>query len=349
MEMALYEPVFGYYMSEKSGIGKSGDFYTSQHVHRIFGIMIARQMTEMWEFMGKPSDFLIVEPGAGEGFMCLDILDFLSKKGTLSSMTYVIVEINPARKARQKKLLEPYPGTVRWVSSLNEIGKFRGCIVSNELLDAFPVHLILMAEDLREIYVGEEESLLRELELHPSTEALAGYLSEFSISLPPGYRTEINLKMRDWLKSAQQVLTEGFLLTIDYGYTSAEYYAEERNRGTLLCYHRHRFSENPYLDIGVQDMTAHVNFSALSRWGEDLGFATIGFSPQGAYLVALGIDETIHETIHQDREYLFEIAKIKKLILPGTLGETHKVLIQYRGNGTPALRGFSIKNRKNSL
>ena len=153
METALYEPDLGYYMTAKSGIGKSGDFYTSQHVHPVFGSMIGRQILEIWEYMGKPGDFITVEPGAGEGFMCLDILSFLRKKDILASMTYVIVELNPWRQKRQKKLLENYPGSVRWVSSLDDLGKFRGCIISNELLDAFPVHLIQMRDELKEVYM----------------------------------------------------------------------------------------------------------------------------------------------------------------------------------------------------
>jgi SAM-dependent MidA family methyltransferase len=349
MEMALYEPGLGYYMTDKAGIGKSGDFYTSQHVHPIFGSMIGRQIIEIWEYMGKPGDFLTVEPGPGEGFMCLDILSFLKKKDILRSMTYVIVELNPWRQKRQKKLLANYSGSVRWVSSLDDLGKFRGCIISNELLDAFPAHLIQMRDELKEIYVNAEDSRLGELECPPSTDAIFNYISEFSLDLPSGYRTEINLRIKDWLKSVQGNLEDGFIVTIDYGYPSADYYAEERNRGTLLCYHRHQFSEDPYIHIGEQDMTAHVNFSSVKKWGEELGFGTVGFCQQGPYLVALGIDEVIQETLEQNREYLFEIAKIKRLILPGTLGETHKVLIQYKGTGVPALRGFSMKNQKNLL
>ena len=178
---------------------------------------------------------------------------------------------------------------------------------------------------------------------------MSEYLKEFSINLPEGYRTEINLRIKDWLRELNEAMSEGFVLTVDYGYPAPDYYSEERNRGTLLCYYRHQVTEDPYINIGSQDMTAHVNFSSLKKWGEELGLTTLGFCQQGTFLVSLGIDEIIQELYANSNDYLFEVAKIKRLIFPGTLGETHKVMIQYKGKGNPELRGFSMKNRKNRL
>jgi len=144
-------------------------------------------------------------------------------------------------------------------------------------------------------------------------------------------------------------LSEGFVLTIDYGYPAWDYYSEERNRGTLLCYYKHRVNEDPYQNIGQQDITAHVNFSSIKKWGEEFGFKTIGFCQQGTYLISLGIDEIIKELYENERDYLFEVAKIKRLIFPGTIGETHKVLIQYKGKENPTLKGFRMKNQVNKL
>ena len=146
-----------------------------------------------------------------------------------------------------------------------------------------------------------------------------------------------------------ETLKRGFILSVDYGYPSWDYYSEDRNRGTILCYRRHQISENPYENIGEQDITAHVNFSAVKKWGEELGFETLGFCKQGVFLVSLGIDKMIKELDENKSDYLFEIAKIKRLILPGTIGETHKFMIQYKGKGHPVLRGFSIKNQKDRL
>ncbi|TFG36526.1 MAG: hypothetical protein E4H45_00915 [Nitrospirales bacterium] len=349
MEMALYEPGFGYYASENTDIGKAGDFFTSQHLHPVFGAMIGRQLEEMWEILGKPSVFHVVELGAGTGLLCLDIMNYLRDKAFLDSLTYVIVEINPFLRNKQEKLLHPYSSKVKWISSLQELGAIEGCILSNELPDAFPVHLVEMDEELKEIYVAVADGYFTEIKGQLSTDSLAAYLKEFSIELPAGYRTEINLRIKDWLASSSEVLSKGFILTIDYGYPAQEYYSEERNRGTLLCYYRHQVNENPYQNTGVQDITAHVNFSSLKKWGGEFGLKTLGFCNQGAFFVSLGIDNVMGELFTNSSDYLFEIAKIKRLILPGTIGETHKVMIQYKGTDNPDLRGFAIKNQKDRL
>jgi len=252
-------------------------------------------------------------------------------------------------QARQKKLIGNYPEKVQWASSLHELSAIRGCILSNELLDAFPVHLVEMDDELREIYITIQDGSFTEAKWQLSTPALSDYIKEFLIELSKGYRTEINLRIKDWIASASNVLSEGFILTIDYGYPAKEYYSEERNRGTLLCYHKHQLSENPYENIGNQDITAHINFSSLKKWGDEIGVKTLGLSPQGTFLVSLGIDEIIAELYRNSSDYLFEVAKIKRLIFPGTLGETHKVMIQYKGKGTPSLRGFSIRNQMQRL
>jgi SAM-dependent MidA family methyltransferase len=349
MNMALYEPGLGYYASGKIEIGKSGDYYTSQHLHPIFGALLGRQLEEIWEIMGKPSVFYAVEPGAGTGHLCMDILNYLSKRAFFHSLRYTIVEPHPFMRGKQQKLLNTFSDKVIWVSSLKELSGISGCVLSNELLDAFPVHLIEMEDTLREIYIATENGRFKETKGDLSTTALSGYLAEFSLSLAPDYRTEINLRIKEWLRSVSDILSEGFIITIDYGHPSHEYYSEERNRGTLMCYFKHQANEDPYINIGDQDITAHVNFSSVKKWGEACGFRTLGFCQQGTFLVSLGIDEMISELYKNSKDYLFEVAKIKRLILPGTLGETHKVLIQYKGNDTPTLRGFSLKNQMRKL
>jgi SAM-dependent MidA family methyltransferase len=348
MEMALYEPGLGYYASEMTEIGRSGDFYTSPHLHPAFGAMIGKQIEEMWELMQRPGDFHIVEIGAGAGYLCKDILDYLCTKSSVS-VSYIIVETNSYMKRKQEKRLEDFLDKVIWVSSLETVRVLRGCILSNELLDAFPVHLIEMEDDVKEIYVTASADSLVEIKNYLSTDAITDYLNEFSITLAKRYRTEINLRIKDWLRSIDKILSEGFILTIDYGYPAWDHYGEDRNRGTLLSYHKHQIAENVYQNIGEQDITAHVNFSSVKKWGEELGFKTLGFCRQGTFLVALGIDEVMRELYENSPDYLFEIAKIKRLIFPGTMGETHKVIVQYKGNGYPKLRGFSIKNQADKL
>jgi SAM-dependent MidA family methyltransferase len=350
MEMALYEPGLGYYATDNIEIGRAGDFYTSQHVHPAFGAMIAVQLEEMWKTMGRPPDFYAIECGAGAGLMCLDILQYLQDKEFYHALTYLLVETNPSVQLKQKNVLKKYEDKVRWASSLPAVGNRKGCILSNELLDAFPVHLVEMNEEIREIYITfSDDSSFSEIRMPLSTPALTDYFDEFSVQLPKGYRTEINLRIKDWLQSASEILSEGFILTIDYGYPSGEYYSEERNRGTLLCYYRHQVHEDPYTNIGHQDITAHVNFSSVKKWGEFFGFRTLGFCRQGTYLISLGIDGVIRKLFANSADYLFEVARIKRLIFPGTLGETHKVMVQYTGKGNPQLQGFSMKNQAGKL
>lgn len=358
MEMALYEPELGYYTSQNTKIGRAGDFYTSSHLHPVFGMMIGKQIEEMWERMGQPSDFKIVEMGSGAGYLCKDMLDYYKGLGVMGqgvereiikSLQYTIVEINPAMREQQEKLLAEFSAKVQWVSSLNELNNIKGCIFSNELLDAFPVHLIEMEDEIKEIFVGTDGEALKEIKGKPGTSGILDYIKEFSLELPKRYRTEVNLDIKKWLNEVNNALAEGFILTIDYGYPAWDYYGEDRNRGTLLCYHKHQIVEDPYQNIGEQDITAHVNFSSVKKWGEELSIKTIGFCRQGTFLMSLGIDEAIAEIHKNSPDYLFEVARIKKLILPGTLGETHKVMIQYKGNGEPKLRGFSIKNQMKNL
>jgi SAM-dependent MidA family methyltransferase len=349
MEMALYEPGLGYYSRESTEIGKAGDFYTSHHLHPLFGAMIGKQFEEMHGALGSPPDFRVVEFGAGAGLMCLDIMNYLTRKDLFRSIKYVIVERNPFVREKQEKLLNAYADKIKWVENPAEMNPVSGCVFSNELLDSFPVHVVEMEGSLKEIYVTEEDGEIKEIKGPLSSEDIADYIRDFSIQLAEGYRTEVNLRIRDWMRSVNEILSEGFVLTIDYGYPAWDYYGEDRNRGTLLCYHKHQVNENPYQNIGIQDITSHVNFSSVKKWGENAGFRPLGFCRQGTYLVSLGIDEMIGELYSDSSDYLFEVAKIKRLILPGTIGESHKVMIQYKGNGKPELMGFSIKNQADGL
>jgi SAM-dependent MidA family methyltransferase len=155
----------------------------------------------------------------------------------------------------------------------------------------------------------------------------------------------VNLRIRDWLQDIGAILEKGFVFTIDYGHPEEEYYSEDRNRGTLLCYYNHEFGEDPYKNIGDQDMTSHVNFSSVKRWGEETGLKTLGYCSQGTFLLAMGIDQEIAKLAATSDEYLFELGRIKKLFLPQGMGDSHKVLIQYKGEDLPKLQGFSIRNQ----
>jgi SAM-dependent MidA family methyltransferase len=361
MDMALYYPELGYYASLDLEIGRKGDFYTSSHLHPVFGAMIGKQLEEMWEIMGQPSVFHAVEIGAGAGYLCKDILDYLKDKEIFNSLIYVIVELNPAIQKKQKNLLSYFSDKVKWVTSLKEVKDIKGCILSNELLDAFPVHIVEIVNEeypsplpqvrgrVKEIYVVLDGNEIIEIKQDISSTDITNYINEFAADISSNYRTEINLKIKDWLKEISEILREGFVLTIDYGYTAEEYYNEERTKGTQLCYYKHQVNENPYENIGKQDITAHVNFSSVKKWGEDFGFRTLGYCPQGIFLISLGIDEAITELYGNSPDYESEILKIKGLILPQGMGESHRVMIQFKGERLPTLRGFSVRNQINSL
>lgn len=349
MDMALYYPGLGYYSSTKSPVGREGDFYTSPHLHPVFGAMLARQFIEMRELMENPSDFCVVEIGAGAGYLCKDILEYLEREDLPGDFKYIIVEQNPHMKQMQESLLSDFRDKVSWAESLTELDSISGCIVSNELLDAFPVHIIEMREELNEVLVARDNNEFIFKYQPVRSNDIIDYFKRFIGELSDGYRTEVNLKIRDWIGEISSILSNGFVMTIDYGYTSGVYYTEERSGGTLLCFHRHQVIENPLLNIGEQDITAHVNFSSLSAWGEESGFKTIGYCPQGTYLVASGIDEMIQELYQDSSDYPFEVSRIKNLILPEGMGESHKVLIQYKGEGMPELRGFALRNQVDKL
>lgn len=352
MDMALYHPELGYYSKPDIVIGRQGDFYTSPHLHPVFGAMIANQLIEMWEVMGRPPEFYTVETGSGAGYLSRDIFDYLNRRphDLLNSLKHLIVEPFSHFEKRQRVLLDEFTERITWFKSLIEIpAGISGCIFTNELIDAFPVHIVEMDNNLKEIYLDYYHGSFIELKQDVSTFDLTNYIERFTPGLPQGYRTEINIRTREWLKETASILSNGFLMTIDYGYSSKEYYSEERDRGTLLCYHKHQVNEDPYTNIGNQDMTAHVNFSSLKNWGDEFGLKTSGYTSQGAYLVASGIDKIITEMYAGSPDYEKEIKKIKGLIMPEGMGESHMVMIQYKGEGEPELRGFTLRNSVGKL
>lgn len=335
MEMALYYPGLGYYMSGKERIGKEGDFYTSPNLTSVFGEMIGKQIVEMWKMLGE-SEFTIVEMGAGTGLLSLDILGYLEKHLTCEA-DYCIIEKSPALREEQKKRLGK---KARWVNSIKELAGMKGCVISNELVDAFPVHLVVMDKELMEVYVDHDRRTEEFIErLRPAPAGLVNYMSEIKVVLPHGYRTEINLEAVKWIQEVASSLEKGFIVTIDYGYPSSELYAEYRNSGTLMCYYRHTANENPYEHIGEQDITSHVNFSALDHWGRKNGLDLCGFTDQAHFLLGLGIENYL-EMLQKNEpgNYFKKMRQIRNLIMD--MGEKFKVLIQEKGVNSYGLSGL---------
>jgi SAM-dependent MidA family methyltransferase len=289
-----------YYSSQRNPIGTDGDFYTSSDLDPIFGQLLAQQFQE---WAAGFDSFTIVELGAGKGLLARDIL-------ARHRFRYMILERSPAMRQRQQELLGDYD--VTWIDELPR--GITGCIFSNEFFDALPVHRVVQRSGrLREIYVTE------------SFEETEGDLQEpITAPLAEGQVAEINVEARHWIRRIAASLDRGYHVAIDYGYLRDEFYAQPH--GTLMCYWRHQAVENPYLRIGEQDMTAHVNFSDLM---EEPSLETTLFATQKDYLIQLGIlDEIEKLATAGDAVSMQRLLKIKKLILPGSMGERFKVLVQ---------------------
>jgi len=340
MDMALYYPGLGYYTSDKEKIGKTGDFYTSPNLTPVFGEMLGKQIEEMWHILGKRK-FTVVEMGAGMGLLSGDVLAYLEKNQQLiRSLNYCIVEKSPSMQNRQKKLLSDKK--VNWYHSINELKDIEGCIFSNELPDAFPVHIVEMNNQLMEVFVGHEKNFIEILKL--ASTQLTSYLKELDVTLQSGFRTEINLDAIKWIQEVGSILKKGFIITIDYGYPSDELYQEYRNRGTLMCYYNHSVNELPFENIGKQDITSHVNFSALDHWGRKNGLELCGFTDQAHFLMGLGIDEYLKDLQEKSPvDYYKKMLPIKSLIMD--MGETFKIMIQKKGIGQAELSGLKFPFR----
>jgi SAM-dependent MidA family methyltransferase len=334
METALYEPELGYYNRREDQVGCQGDFYTSSSLTSVFGAMIARQLEEMWLFTGK-GPFTIVEYGAGTGLLCHDILDYLkSNLCFYNQVNYAIIEKSISmREKQQKHRLEK----VRWYDTIEELGDITGCILSNELVDNFAVHQVVMQDELLEVFVDHQDGFSEIL--RPARQCLKDYLADFKITLPKGYRTEINLEARQWVAQAAAALKQGFMMTIDYGYSAESYYYPNRSRGTLVCYHQHRVNDQPYSNIGQQDITCHVNFSALCRWGHLNGLSCCGLTSQAHFLLALGFPDHLSKSCAKEEDVLQAAMARARLMhtLLVDMGTKFKVLIQQKGFDRPPL------------
>jgi SAM-dependent MidA family methyltransferase len=335
MELCLYHPRHGYYTVARTRIGKQGDFFTSSSVHSLFGRLIARQIVQLWQHLGK-GPFTLVEQGAGEGYLCLDLLDALAEETPelYRQLRYQIIEVSSDHRLRQHRKLEAHvaAGRIEWCE-FSELKPFSGCFLSNELVDAFPVHLVEKKDHaLHEVLVNYVAGRFVEELAPPTDPRLSAYFAQTGYPLVEGNRAEVNLAASDWMAQVGRRLESGAVLTIDYGYPAAELLAPWRRAGTLLCYHRHQSSDNPYQHIGCQDITAHVNFTLLEQIGATQGLQTLYFGEQYRFLLGLGfIEELLRlQALEVDPQRAQALRMtLKNLILPdGGMGEQFKVLIQ---------------------
>ncbi|MGH7250779.1 MAG: class I SAM-dependent methyltransferase [Nitrospiraceae bacterium] len=351
MELALYHPEFGYYMraGEQGGerIGWQGDYYTSSDVHPVLARALVRQARQADDLLGRPDPFTVIEMGAGKGLFARDFLDESAKQhGSFwDRLRYVLIERSPAMRASQRSNLAPWlelPSRVSWVNDLQELGdgSVAGVMLSNELVDAFPVHRIKIERgQVREIFVDYLGGRFCERFEAPSTPEVSEYLRRLSLSLPEGYTAEINLEALAWMKEVARVLDRGLVMTIDYGHTAQDLYGPDRRRGTLLCYYAQMASEDPYRRVGLQDMTAHVDFTSLAAIGEEAGLQVTGFTNQMSFLMGLGVEQWLEALEPGSAEF----QSVVQVLRPEGMGRTFKILIQHKGIEKPELEGLRVK------
>ena len=344
MEAALYDPEFGYYMTAGPRIGLEGDYYTSLDVHPIFAELVGRQIAQAAEAIVPSGEFTIVEMGAGKGLLAKHLLNAYrrDKPDFLARLRYLLVERSPAMVETQKqRLLELTDAGVNiaWVPDLDAVSadSITGVFLSNELVDAFPVHrLVKRPLGLREIFVGWDGSRFIEIEAPPFSPDLEAYFARIGISLEVGQQAEVNLQALEWMRQVGTRLRRGLVVTIDYGHAAADLFAPARKTGTLLGYYRHTVSDSPYVHVGQQDLTAHVDFTSLALAGQDVGLKVTGFTNQLHFLIGLGIESAFAGLDPESPQS----AAMRELLRPDGMGTTYKILIQHKGMSAPQLDGL---------
>ena len=333
MRECLYHPVHGYY--SKAEAQRFADYYTSVDVHPIFGRLLARKFAAMWEHLQRPEEFLLVEAGAGVGRLAAHILDFCAAKlpEFYAALHYVAAERSASRREQASARLQHHASPSHFRIS-PEIPTHipAGCVFSNELIDALPIHrVVLQYGALKEILVGHDGGKFVDVVAPVSTCAINEYFSTQGITLQEGQHAEAGLEACDWITEIGRRIERGFVLTIDYGHPAAELFNERHMRGTLLTYRNHRVSEDFYSSPGEQDLTAHVNFTALETWGRRSRLETAEFTSQTAFLLALGEKNEfadLYDPGQTEAEQIRVRLQLKTLIHPEGMGERFHVLLQ---------------------
>jgi len=341
MELALYAPGLGYYSGGRQKFGAGGDFVTAPELGHVFARCLARQCAEVLAATGGG----ILEAGAGSGALAAELLLELERLGRMPAR-YLILELSSELRARQQATLsERAPqlaGRVAWIDAPPAAG-FRGVILGNELLDAMPVERFRIdGGEIMQLAVGwdGERFVWRSI---PADAALRERVA--TLGLQDGYESELGLAAEGWIRSAADSLETGVLLLIDYGFPRTEFYHPQRATGTLMCHYRHRSHPDPLILAGLQDLTAHVDFSAIAAAGREAGLRLLGYTSQSLFLLGCGIDEVVADMGALDtRAQLTLAAELKKLTLPHEMGELFKVIALGRGVSGP-LRGFGVQDR----
>jgi len=346
MELALYAPELGYYSAGKHKFGAAGDFVTAPELGPVFAQCLARQCAQILAALPQGD---ILEAGAGSGALAVQLLLELERLGQLPAH-YFILEISSALRARQQALFANQTAhlleRVHWLDSLPPVG-FRGIVLGNELLDAMPVECFRVGADgIEQLQVGWEENRFVWRGMR-ANDALLNRVT--ALGLPEGYVSEIGFAAEGWVRSIADILEQGVLLLVDYGFPGHEFYHPQRTTGTLMCHYRHRAHGDPLVFVGLQDITAHVDFTAIARAGTESGLSLLGYTSQALFLLGCGLDDLAARTSQSDaRAYLQFTNEVKKLTLPHEMGELFKVIVFGRGVDIP-LTGFRLQDRRGRL
>jgi SAM-dependent MidA family methyltransferase len=351
MELALYAPGLGYYAAGSRKFGEAGDFITAPEVSPLFAQCLARQAQEVLGLLGGGDIF---EFGAGSGALAVDLLKALSQLNALPAR-YLIMEVSPELKQRQQEILRrqvpELEARVQWLDRLPE--SFCGLVLANELLDAMPVNRFRIGPaGPEEGFVAQDASGLRETFDKPVTAGLLEAIHSIETAvgaLPTGYVSELNLRQASWLEALAKMMQRGAVLLIDYGYPQTEYYHPQRSSGTLMCHYRHRAHPDPFRWVGLQDITSHVDFSALARVSRRVGFELAGYTTQAHFLIASGLEAILSASDPDDVSHHMQLVQgVKRLTLPSEMGERFKVMGLVRGMD-PEMAGFRLLNLQHRL
>ena len=345
MELALYAPGIGYYSAGSRKFGAAGDFVTGPELSPLFGRCIARQLAELIG-QGIPS---IVEVGAGSGALAADILRELAALGKLPER-YLILEVSADLRERQRATLAeraaPWCDRVQWLEVLP--APLPAVVIGNEVLDAIPTQIVRMhGGELQEIGVAIDDAGAFVWAERPARGELLAAARE--LALPDGYQTEVNLAARAFVQSFARLIDRGALLFIDYGFPARELYHPQRAQGTLMCHYRHRAHGDPLVMVGLQDVTAHVDFTAVAHAGVAAGMEVLGYTNQAHFLINCGITDLLSEVSPDDAHaYAPLAAQAQQLLSPTEMGELFKVIALGKGVAGP-LRGFARGDKSHTL
>lgn len=352
MQLALYAPGLGYYVAGSRKLGAGGDFVTAPEIAPLFSRCLAHAIAPLLPALSEAN---ILEAGAGSGVMAADILRYLSRGDRLPAHYYILELSGELRERQRQTLAERLPDCLSRVTWLDELPKDLSAIVlGNEVLDAMPVNLVTKQDNAwQECYVAWQDDRFVWQSGGMTDARLLARMRAIEEKSPAafaeGYTTEINLVAEDWIRTLGQSLGQGLVLLIDYGFPRHEYYHPQRGSGTLMCHYRHHAHADPFLYPGLQDITAHVDFTAVAEAAWESGLRIEGYTNQGNFLLGGGLMELCRQQDEQDLQPQLVLSnQIKRLTMPHEMGELFKV-IAFSKQLNVSLPGFMPRDLRNSL